>query len=78
MEGPALVDEDDLAGLDVLDLAEVHDVEADRLRGEGVGGEEAVATDAVDERLDAVGVAEGDQALARRCRRRRNSCPGPC
>ena len=58
-----LVDEDDLAGLDVPDLAEVHDVQADRLRGEGVGGQEAVAPDAEDEGLDAVGIAEGDQAL---------------
>ena len=64
VEGPRLVDEDDLAGLDVLDLGEVHDVQADRLGGEGVGGEEAVAPEPVDEGLDAVGIAEGDHALA--------------
>ena len=49
--------------VDVLDLAEVHDVERDALRGDGVGRDDAVAAHAPDQRLDAEGIAEGDQPL---------------
>jgi len=57
------VDEDRLAGGDVLDLAEIHDVERNAFRADGVGRDDAVAPHAPDERLDPEGIAEGDQAL---------------
>ena len=58
-----LVDKNDLAGLDILDRGEIHDVEADGFRSKRIGGEESVMAFAVDKRLDPVRVSESDHAL---------------
>ena len=63
VNGAVLVDEDRLAGGDIPDLVESHDVERDALRADGEGRDEPVAAHAPDERLDPEGVAERDQAL---------------
>ncbi len=65
VEDPVPVEEDDLTGVDVFDLAEPHQVEGDALGGEGVGGLDAVIPDPEDQGLDAVGVPEGHHALLR-------------
>ena len=56
---PAVVDEDQLAGLDVADEARADHVERDRLGGE----DRRFAELAHDERADAERIAAGDQPL---------------